>query len=129
MTGPARHGLFIYAVDAERLAAFYEALLGLARVHGSAELIVLGLPDSDLQLVVHPIPPAIAATIAIDTPPVPREDSALKFFFTVASLDAARRKAAALGGCVETEAWPGTGFVLCRGWDPEGNIFQLRELR
>lgn len=127
--GPSRHGLFIYAVDAERLAAFYEALLGLRRVHASPQVIVLGLPDSDLQLVVHPIPPAIAATIEIRSPPEPREDTALKFFFTVTSLDTARALAAGLGGCVEEHAWPGTGFVMCRGWDPEGNIFQLREFR
>lgn len=126
MPGPARNGLFIYAVDAERLAAFYQAVLGLDRVHASPELIVLGLPDTDLQLVIHPIPPQIAATITITSPPERREDTALKFFFTVESLEVARETAARFGGAVDTLTWPGSSFVLCNGCDPEGNLFQLR---
>lgn len=126
MAGPSRNGLFIYAVDAERLAAFYQAVLGLDRVHATPELIVLGLPDTDLQLVIHPIPPHIAATIPITSPPERREDTALKFFFTVPSLAAARETAARFGGAVDTQTWPGSGFVIANGCDPEGNLFQLR---
>ena len=121
------NGLFIYAVDAERLAAFYQAVLGLDRVHASPDVLVLGLPDTDLQLVIHPIPPSIAATITIRSPPEPREDAALKFFFTVPSLAAARDSAARHGGSIDTRTWPGSSFVLCNGCDPEGNLFQLRQ--
>jgi len=125
MPGPARAGLFIYAVDAERIASFYAALAGMTRLHERDELIVLESPD--LQLLVHRIPPAIAAGIAIETPPRKREDSALKFFFTVPSLAEARAAAAALGGAVFDENWRGPGFVVCNAMDPEGNVFQVRE--
>jgi len=127
MSDPSRNGVFIYANDAERLAGFYQAVLGLHRVHASPELIVFGLPDTDLQLVIHPIPPHIAATITITSPPERREDTALKFFFTVPSLDAAQRIAAGLGGAVDDRQWAGPGFVVRNAIDPEGNIFQLRE--
>src|SRR4249919_3403359 len=91
MHGPARAGLFLYAKDHQRLAAFYEAVLGMARIHESAELIVL--QSSDIQLIVHAIPPHIAAKIRISVPPQRRENSAMKFFFTVTSIAAAQATA------------------------------------
>lgn len=127
MSGPARNGLFLYAKDLERLAGFYQSLLAMRRVHATAELVVLQIPASDMQLVIHAIPAPIAVTISITTPPVRREDTALKFFLTVPSLPEARRLAASLGGEVYTEQWQGPGFVVSNACDPEGNIFQLRE--
>jgi predicted enzyme related to lactoylglutathione lyase len=118
-------GLFIYAKDLVRLAAFYEDVLGMTRVHSSDDLVVLQLQG--LQLVVHLIPPHIASSIIITSPPERREDTALKFFFTVPSIDAARKKAASLGGEVMHENWQSAGFRICNGCDPEGNIFQVRE--
>lgn len=127
MSGPARNGLFLYARDLERLASFYQSLLAMSRVHASAELVVLQIPASDMQLVIHAIPVPIAATITITSPPVRREDTALKFFLTVPSLPEARTLAASLGGEVYAEQWQGPGFVVANACDPEGNIFQLRE--
>jgi len=127
MSGPARNGLFLYAKDLERLAGFYQSLLVMSRVHANAELVVLQVPDSNMQLVIHAIPVAIAATITITSPPARREDTALKFFLTVPSLPEARQLAASLGGEVYTEQWQGPGFVVSNACDPEGNIFQLRE--
>lgn len=125
MAGPARAGLFIYAVDAPRVAAFYAAVAGMQQLHARDELIVLESPD--IQLLIHAIPPHIAAGIEITSPPRKREDSALKFFFTVPSLAEARAQAARLGGEVFDENWQGPGFVICNAMDPEGNVFQLRE--
>ena len=125
MPGPASAGLFLYALDLERLAAFYEAILGLVRAHATPGLVVMG--SHELQLVVHAIPPAIAATIVLTDPPERREDTALKFFFTVASLDQAQALAPSLGGTVLAERWTWGGFTACNAVDPEGNIFQLRE--
>lgn len=126
MTGPAPAGLFVYAKTLTTMAAFYETLLAMTRVHASDDLVVLQSPD--LQLVLHAIPRHIADDIVIDVPPQPREDAALKFFFTVPSLDAARAVAPGLGGAVMAEAWRGGGFVACNACDPEGNLFQLREV-
>ncbi len=125
MPGPARAGLFVYANDAERLASFYQTVVGMERRASSDELIVIESPD--IQLLVHAIPPHIADSIVITSPPQRREDTALKFFFTVPSLAEARATAASLGGEVFSENWQGPGFIVCNAMDPEGNVFQLRE--
>ena len=125
MSGPARAGLFVYAKDVERLTAFYAELLGMVRAHATPQMTVLRSPD--LQLVVHAMPPERAAQVSIATPPVPRDDAAIKFFHTVPSLAQAREKAAALGGAVWPEEYRGPGFTVCNAVDPEGNIFQVRE--
>jgi predicted enzyme related to lactoylglutathione lyase len=125
MSGPARAGLFLYAKDLQHLASFYEVVLGMSRVQPSADLVVLTSPD--VQLVVHAMPPAIAESITITSPPQRRENSAMKFFFTVPTIDAAAAIVANLGGLVFPEQWAGPGFNVRNACDPEGNVFQLRE--
>ncbi len=124
MPGPAHAGLFVYATDINRVARFYEALLGMVRIHETPELTVLESPD--IQMVVHRHPPEIGSAVVIDSPPE-RRAAALKLFFTVPSLANARAAAPALGGTVDKEEWPGAGFTVCNAVDPEGNIFHLRE--
>lgn len=126
MTTPARAGVFIYAKNLPRLAAFYAAVLDMREVHATEEMVILSSPD--LQLLVHRIPAHIAASIQIETPPVRREDCAIKFFATVPSLADAGATAASLGGQLFDERWQGPGFVVCNAMDPEGNVFQIREL-
>ena len=87
------------------------------------------IESPDLQLVIHAIPAPIAATIVIATPPQPREEQAIKLFFSVPSLEAAERSAAALGGSLFGPQYDGPGFAVRNGCDLEGNIFQLREWR
>lgn len=118
MSGPSRAGLFLYARDLEAVAGFYASVLHLTRVHSDAELVIL--QAQGMQLV-------IASGITIASPPVRREKSAMKFFFTIPSLEAATIEAAARGGEVLTERWTGPGFRVANGCDPEGNVFQLRE--
>lgn len=125
MSGPSQAGLFIYAKDLERLTKFYESVLGVSRLHATPEMVILQLQN--LQLLVHAIPEHIASTFEITTPPERREDTALKFFFTVDSIANARITAAAMGGEVFNEQWQGPDFNVCNACDPEGNIFQLRE--
>ena len=126
MPGPARAGAVIYAVDRTRMAIFYETLLGMRRLSAAADHAVLQSPD--IQLVVHAIPEIIASTITIASPPELREDTPVKLFFTVRSLNEAQRLAATVGGEVFDETWEGAGFLARNGRDPEGNIFQVREL-
>lgn len=125
MPGPARAGLFVYAVDAPRLAAFYEAVAGMRLLHQADGLWVLESPD--IQLLVHAIPAPIAAQISLSSPPQRREDTALKFFFSVDSLAQTGPLIAQLGGELFAERWPGPGFTVANAMDPEGNVFQLRE--
>jgi len=125
MAGPARAGLFLYAKHLQCLAAFYEAVLGMSRAHASSELIVLDSPD--VQLIVHAMPPAIAESVTMTSPPKTRENSAMKFFFTVPNIAVAESIATALGGAVFPEQWRGPGFNVRNACDPEGNVFQIRE--
>lgn len=124
MSGPARAGLSIFAIDPERVARFYEAVFGLSRIHTSTEVTVLQSPD--IQLVVHRIPADRAATITVSSPPQ-RRDSALKFFITVPSIANARAAAQAAGGEILLQQWQGPGFIVCNACDPEGNISHVRE--
>lgn len=125
MPGPAHSGLFIYAKDLGRVAAFYERVLGMSRLTDTEEIVVL--ESQTVQLVVHAIPPQFASAIEISSPPRPRENTALKFFFTVPNIAALHDAATALGGQVYPDRWQGPGFSACNACDPEGNIFQLRE--
>ena len=125
MSGPAIAGLFIYAKSLEPIVHFYESLLGMTRLHASDQMVVL--QSQNVQLVIHEIPEPIASEIVIDSPPKPRGESALKFFFTVPSIDQARSLATSLGGSVMEHIYQGPGFTACNAVDPEGNIFHVRE--
>lgn len=127
MPGPAHAGLFIYAKDLDRLADFYCRVLSMNCVARSADLRVLDSPD--LQLVLHAMPRFIANQIEITVPPQKREDTALKFFFTVPSLAIAQSAMNATGGDLFGETYEGPGFRARNAYDPEGNILQLREKR
>ena len=125
MSGPAQAGLFLYAKDLDRIVAFYESILGMSRLHAADDMVVL--QSQGVQLVVHRIPEHIAAEIEIASPPIPREDAAMKFFFTVPSIDGIRQAATDLGGMVLDKIYQGPGFHVCNACDPEGNIFQVRQ--
>ena len=125
MPGPAHAGLFIYAKDRARLAAFYASVLGMARIRERDDLVVL--ESRGLQLLVHGMPREVADSIEIASPPVRRDGTAVKFFFTVPSLALAEAAITQLGGVVYPEEWTGPGFVVRNACDPEGNVFHLRE--
>ncbi len=125
MPGPARAGALLYALNLPEVSAFYREVLGMQLLHGTPTHHVI--ENADLQLVLHAIPAAIAAGITLETPPAPREEAALKFFFTVPSFAAAEASILRLGGGVVPGEWPGPGFRIRHFFDPEGNIFQLRE--
>lgn len=120
-------GLVIFAKDIRRVAAFYEAVAGLAVAEAAKDHIVLR--STTMELVLHGIPARIARQIQISSPPELREDSALKPFFPVASLARAREQAAALGGGLSPaeREWEARGFRACDGFDPEGNVLQCRQ--
>ena len=125
MSGPADSGLFIYAKDISLVAVFYESILSMTRRHASPDLVVLS--GCGLQLVIHALAPDIANAVVVSEPPVPRDNAALKFFFTVPSLASAREMAPGLGGMVLPQEYLGRGFRASNAVDPEGNIFHLRE--
>lgn len=125
MTAFAHAGVVIYARDLAGMAAFYRGVLALRTRHADIDHHVLA--SADIEVVVHSIPEVIAATIEITTPPVLRETTALKPWFVVESLAAAREAAHRLGGAVFEEEWDGPGYRARNAHDPEGNVLQLRE--
>jgi len=125
MPESARAGAVLFAKDLERVSSFYQHLLSMTVRHEDAEHQVLASPD--FELIIHAIPAAIASTFSIASPPQPREDGAIKLFFTVPSLTAAATVAEALGGQLFEHGWSALGYAVRNGMDPEGNIIQLRE--
>ncbi len=122
-----RTGAVLYAKHLEQVAAFYAAVLGLPETARDAEHV--RLEAGGFQLVVLRVPAHIAASIEIASPPLAREDCAVKLVFEVASLAAAREAAAAHGGMLNgpEREWAFDGCRVCDGLDPEGNVIQLRE--
>lgn len=126
MSETLKPGAVIFAKHVVRLVRFYEALVPMTIVGTDHGAVIL---ESDtLQLVIHPIPRAIAAQIDIAAPPVPRSDSAVKLVFAVDSLARVREQAAGFDGSLKDAAaeFVARGFRACDGHDPEGNIVQFR---
>ena len=120
-------GAVLFAIDLPRLAAFYAGVVELSVVHADADIVVLESPGQ--QLVLHGIPPAIARTIEVTSPPRLRVDTAVKLIFPVTSIAEARAAAAGLGGSVSPKEneFEARGVRACDGHDPEGNVIQFRE--
>ncbi len=126
MPSPAKSGVLFYAKNLLTVSAFYEKLLNAKVLLADEMHRVLQSPDA--QLIIHAIPPQYAQDIVITVPPVPREDQAIKPFFTVACLDEAVAQVETLGGVVVGPIWPGPGMRVRNVCDPEGNIIHIREL-
>jgi hypothetical protein len=64
------------------------------------------------------------------SPPAPRDDTAFKPTFVVASLADVRRAAESTGGFLKPDAgaWQFRGHTVVDGWDPEGNIVQFKQV-
>lgn len=127
MSSHGRTGAVLFAKSVPTVANFYQVMLGAEVAHADGDHVVLAA--GGLELVIHGIPPHIAADIVIESPPALREETPLKLFFTVGALAEARVTAATLGGGLAPPAreWAASTFRACDGWDPEGNVVQFRE--
>lgn len=117
----------IFAKDIATLARFYADVVEMAEAYRDKDHIVL---DADaFQLVIHGIPKKVAEQVQITVPPQVRENTPIKVCLPVQTIEQARVRAAALGGQVGPRAkeWVARGFRACDGFDPEGNVFQVRE--
>jgi Glyoxalase-like domain len=117
----------VFAKDIAKLARFYMEIAEMTEVYKDKDHVVLD--EEGFQLVIHCIPKKIAAQIHIAEPPEVREDTPIKFCLPVSAIDVARKKANELGGKVgpKSKEWEARGFRACDGFDPEGNVFQVRE--
>lgn len=126
MQSPFSAGAVIYAKDIKRVSQFYSQVAGLAVVQEEQRFVVL--QSITFQLAVVAMPPAIAQQVIVESPPVRREDTAIKLCFAVPSIAAARAVAAELGGELNgpEREWEFQGARVCDGHDPEGNVIQVR---
>ena len=117
----------VYAKDAGRLAAFYAEAVGLDRIEHGAGFVLLA--SSGIELAIVQAPPAVAEAIVVAEPPVVREDTPVKLSFLVDDVEAVRPVVARLGGglAAPDAAWSWRRQLHLDGWDPEGNVFQLRQ--
>jgi predicted enzyme related to lactoylglutathione lyase len=122
------YGAVIYAKDYQTLAGFYERVAGLVPRESDEEYVLLEAPS--FQLVVLQVPAAIAERITLESPPRKRENSPIKLFLNVTSIDQARQSARDLGGDMNDaeKEWSFNGIKRCDGVDPEGNVFQVQEV-
>lgn len=117
----------VYAKDARRLAGFYAELLELVAVEEGASFVVLAAAGIELAIV--QAPPELADSIDLVDPPVLREDTPIKLSFLVEDLEGSRPIVERLGGglAASDAAWSWRGHLHLDGWDPEGNVVQLRQ--
>lgn len=128
MIYPGLIGAVLYAKDLDRLVDFYSSVVGVEPQTIERGHAILGPKQS--QFVIVRIPKRIADTIDIVTPPKLREDIPLKPAFAVENIAHARKHAAERGGAVKAveHEWEFDGAKVCDGHDPEGNVFQLRQI-
>lgn len=121
-------GAVIFAADVDRVARFYEVLVQMSPVHIEPGLRVIA--SDRTELVIHGVPPHIMEPVAEGSTPEAREDTAIKPFFVVPSLAAAREMAPLLGGFLfpPDREFTARRFRACNACDPEGNVVQFREL-
>lgn len=120
-------GAVLYAKQPEKVAAFYQHVASMRVCHADSQFIELR--SSSFQLVVLQIPKRIADTIVIASPPVRREEGAIKLVLFIQSIADARVASEKFGGLLNgpEREWLFQGHRVCDGQDPEGNVFQLRE--
>ena len=121
-------GAVLYAKQFKKIAQFYERIADL-QIQESDDSHVR-LESGCFQLVVLQVPDRIAQTIDISNPPLPREGTPIKLVLFVASISDVRSMIAELGGSLNSveKEWEFLGYTVCDGYDPEGNVFQLRAL-
>lgn len=114
-------GAMLFVKDIGRMTAFYTEVLGLAVVPETRLANWVEFQSNGTRFSLHAIPAEIAAGIAIDSPPVPREQGATKLTFAVADVAATLARIEALRLPLLRRPW---GEV--EATDPEGNVFALR---
>jgi predicted enzyme related to lactoylglutathione lyase len=104
---------------------FYEACFGLVTV--ADEPGDFRILESDaLVLSVVQVPPEIAQTIVIATPPRRRFETPIKLGFVVLDIDETSKLIVGHGGLVDDTVWTFRGFQHRDFLDPEGNVGELR---
>jgi catechol 2,3-dioxygenase-like lactoylglutathione lyase family enzyme len=110
-----------------KMLAFYRGVVAATVLHSGEDHVVLDV--SGFQITLHGMrgPKHVRGQDRYPT----REDTHVKLALPVPDLAAAREAAARLGGELwpPEREWAARGFRACDGRDPEGNVFQLRQVQ
>ena len=122
-------GAVLFTVNLQRLAHFYEQVVGMHVVKTASDHVVLEI--GSFRLTVHQIPEQYAKDIVITSPPAVRESGSTKLSFRVDSISRSRQEAAKLGGLVygPEREWRNDEATTCDGYDSDGNVFQLFQMK
>ena len=120
--------IVVYAKEAEEVARFYERVLDLARIESESNFVLLAGIGYELSVVA--MPEQLARQVRLQSPPTPREETPLKISFVVPDIEALRQAVLSAGGSLKPPqaTWSWRGQLHLDGIDPEGNVFQLRQL-
>ena len=110
----------IYVKDLNRMAAFYEGVLGLNPIEETRMENWVEFEAGVAKVALHSIPPGIADQIEISSPPRPRQNNPVKLSFEVDDVALESRRLESLGVTIVQHPWGAYDGV-----DPEGNIFGL----
>ncbi len=114
----------IYARDIKRMTAFYRDVMQFPVARELDDWVELDA--GEFQIALHAIPAAIAAKIAIATPPVPRSETPVKLLFESTDLGALRARLRASGLELSRGREGESAPEHVDGFDVEGNIFAAR---
>jgi catechol 2,3-dioxygenase-like lactoylglutathione lyase family enzyme len=115
------HLAMIFAKDMNRMTSFYRDGLGLHLIEDESEEGWVVFDAEGTRVALHAIPPAIADNIELEDPPRAREKAAVKLFYQVSDLTAAREHLARHGAVMREPR----SVRSCDGLDPEGNVFGI----
>ncbi len=111
----------VFAKDLPCMEAFYSAALRLSPVEETRQDTWVEFDSGATRLALHAIPPRVAQTIDIASPPRPRENTPIKLIFEVEDLDTKKHRLESLGASIVERPWGDFDVI-----DPEGNIFGIR---
>ena len=113
-------GAMLFVKDLDRMTAFYRDILQLQPVEDTRSDNWVEFKGDGARFSLHAIPPAIAASIHIDSPRRPREQGGVKLTFRVRDVHATLERITADGLPLLQRPWGSTDAI-----DPEGNVFAL----
>jgi catechol 2,3-dioxygenase-like lactoylglutathione lyase family enzyme len=112
----------LFVKDLDRMTAFYRDVMGFEPVEETRLEDWVELRTGGAGLSLHAIPPHLAQSIEIPSPPRPRETQACKLIFGVEDLAAEQRRLSERGVVLLDRPWGGWEAV-----DPEGNVIGFRQ--
>lgn len=116
--------LVIFTGDVQGLAEFYESVIGLRATAGTSG--DAKLEGGQGEIYIHAVHEESADDLRVDSPPVPRDDVAIKPAFTVDSMRRALENVTRNGGVVTDRSFEFDGLTHHDVLDPDGNVLQLR---